>query len=77
MDKPRGACLGMDPNVFFPEAGESTGPARAVCAGCWATLECLTYAVKTGQTRGIYAGMNLRERRVRARELGIRRLPGD
>lgn len=78
MEKPVGRCLGMSPNIFFPrtERGETSDEARRVCSQCWATEACLEYAVLTGQTTGIYAGMNLRERRVAAKERGLSRRTG-
>ena len=64
----RAACRGMDPNAFFPERGEPTGPVKAVCAGCPVQAECLVYAetvVDNTRPTGIYGGMSGRERRRR------------
>jgi WhiB family redox-sensing transcriptional regulator len=74
MDKPKGRCLGMDSNIFFPRPwlGEKSDEARAVCRQCWVQEECLRYAVETGQMQGIFAGMNLRERRAAAKARGWR-----
>ena len=30
----RANCLGVDPDLFFPERGASTREAKAVCGGC-------------------------------------------
>ena len=30
----RAACLGADPDLFFPQRGESAEPAREICAQC-------------------------------------------
>lgn len=67
-------CAGMNPAVFFPEPKEGTNSdeARSVCAQCHVWRECATFAIKHGQTRGIYGGMNLRERRRWAQEIGLR-----
>lgn len=50
------ACLGMDPNVFFPENGESGSEAKAVCMGCPVQSECLE-AGKYEQ--GIWGGRSM------------------
>jgi WhiB family redox-sensing transcriptional regulator len=56
------ACRGMGPELFFPELGESTAPARAVCAACGVLQECLDYAL-TSPMGGIWAGTSERGRR--------------
>ena len=30
----RANCLGVDPDLFFPERGASTKEAKSVCGGC-------------------------------------------
>ncbi len=42
-------CLGVDPDLFFPERGASTREAKEVCRGC--------------VVRGIWGGLSERERR--------------
>lgn len=56
------ACRGVDVNMF-PGRGESLDPARAVCATCRVTVECLAWALATGQTYGVWGGTSERERR--------------
>ncbi len=51
-------CAEVMPDTFFPEKGESTMPARGVCAGCPVAGECLGYALRTNQKYGIWAGMS-------------------
>jgi WhiB family transcriptional regulator, redox-sensing transcriptional regulator len=58
------ACRGADPDVFFPERGESADPARQVCARCPARQPCLVYALDNGITYGVWGGLTERERRV-------------
>ena len=41
----RANCLGVDPDLFFPERGASTREAKGVCKGCEVRLECLEYAL--------------------------------
>lgn len=62
------ACLGADPELFFPERGESSREAKAVCAGCPVRTECLEYALSENIIHGIFGGLSIRERRrIKAR----------
>ena len=56
-------CLGVDPDLFFPERGASTREAKEVCRGCVVRLECLEYALDNAEKFGIWGGMSERERR--------------
>ncbi len=56
-------CLGLDPDVFFPERGASTREAKEVCRGCVVRSECLDFAVDNGERFGIWGGLSERERR--------------
>src|SRR5437016_12267696 len=69
-------CLGVDPDLFFPERGASTREAKEVCRGCVVREECLEYALSNGEKYGIWGGMSERERRRlrRARALARRGL---
>ena len=58
-----GACRGLDPNLFFPERGESVKEAKAVCARCPVRAECLQYALDNYKNVGIWGGLSERERR--------------
>lgn len=49
---------------FFPEAGESNEPAKAICQACLARAECLTYAVDAREEHGIWGGESPRVRRA-------------
>ena len=57
-------CLGVDPDLFFPERGASTREAKAVCRGCVVSDECLEYALQNSEKFGIWGGMSERERRL-------------
>src|SRR5438067_1814886 len=65
------ACLGADPDLFFPQRGESAEPAREICARCPVREACLDYALRNAITHGIWGGVSVRERRA----LRTRRLP--
>lgn len=56
-------CLGVDPDLFFPERGASTREAKEVCRGCVVRTDCLEYALANGEKFGIWGGMSERERR--------------
>ena len=56
-------CLGVDPDLFFPERGASTRAAKEVCRGCQVRESCLEFALANGEKFGIWGGMSERERR--------------
>jgi WhiB family redox-sensing transcriptional regulator len=56
-------CLGVDPDLFFPERGASTREAKEVCRGCEVRQQCLEYALANGEKFGIWGGLSERERR--------------
>jgi WhiB family redox-sensing transcriptional regulator len=59
----RANCMGVDPELFFPQRGASTREAKAVCRGCVVREECLEYAITHGEKFGIWGGLSERERR--------------
>ena len=65
-------CLGVDPDLFFPERGASTKEAKRVCSACVVRSECLEYALQNGEKFGIWGGMSERERRRGRRERALR-----
>jgi len=58
-----GACAGGDPELWFPERGESCKEAKAVCAGCVVRAECLEHALARPEKFGVWGGKSERERR--------------
>lgn len=64
----RAACRGCDPNLWFPERGEDTSLAKAVCASCPVAERCLDYALALGEKNGIWGGVAERQRRRMRRE---------
>ena len=69
----RANCLGVDPDLFFPERGASTKEAKGVCGGCEVRMECLEYALRHGEKFGIWGGMSERERRRIRRQRALAR----
>lgn len=58
------SCRGVNPDLFYPERGESTKEAKAVCAGCPVRIDCLEYAIAHNERFGIWGGKSERERRA-------------
>ncbi len=70
-------CLGLDPDLFFPERGEITDEAKEVCRGCDVQNDCLEFALQTGEKFGIWGGMSERERRRIRRQRRLSSSLGD
>jgi WhiB family redox-sensing transcriptional regulator len=60
----RGSCVGVDPDLFFPQRGESVVEAKAICVGCPVRAECLAHALERNERFGIWGGLSERERRA-------------
>ena len=70
----RAACRGVDTEVFFRRTGSSPrfvyddADAKAVCAVCEVTAECLAEGMRT-KSEGVWGGLNPDERKaLRARQ---------
>ncbi len=60
------ACLEADEQVnFFPDKDDLAAvfKAKAVCAACPVSDQCLTWAIESNQAEGIWGGHTARERR--------------
>jgi WhiB family transcriptional regulator, redox-sensing transcriptional regulator len=77
-----GACLAADPDLFYPIAvGDAarTQVARAlrICGDCQVRQQCLDFALRTGESHGIWGGTTpedrVRTRRARTRRASSRR----
>jgi WhiB family transcriptional regulator, redox-sensing transcriptional regulator len=53
----RAACAGIGGDLFFPEHNSGNGGPFKVCGGCPVRVECLTFAVETGQRDGVWGGI--------------------
>lgn len=63
----QGACLNVDPEIFFPIGnGEAVLPqverAKKVCGTCRVTEDCLGWALEVGELEGIWGGLAPEER---------------
>lgn len=67
----RRACFGKDPNLFFPERGSNTLPAKTICRSCPFVDECLAYALPLVDLHGVWGATTTDERitmRIRAEQ---------
>ncbi|HBX77752.1 MAG TPA: WhiB family transcriptional regulator [Acidimicrobiaceae bacterium] len=68
-----GACRGPQVTVFFPPSQferkhdrlEREERAKAICAECSVTAECLEYALAIREPHGVWGGLSESERRAR------------
>lgn len=65
-------CAQVGQELFFPEQGESIGPAKRICGSCPVHVDCLDYALAHDQRYGVWGGLSERERRTlqRIRQVG-------
>ena len=56
-------CAEVDNALFFPEKGEPSASAKAVCRGCEVRAECLGFALENMERYGVWGGFSERERR--------------
>lgn len=56
-------CAQTDAEMFFPEKGYSSRPAKDVCNECPVIAECLGYALRNGERYGVWGGQSERELR--------------
>ena len=59
----RGACRGLDPEIFYPLSDEEAGPAKDVCATCTVRQQCLEFALANREREGVWGGATEKERR--------------
>jgi WhiB family redox-sensing transcriptional regulator len=68
--KEYGACIGRDPELFFPDPAhgkKAADAAKMVCAGCFVRGQCLDHAL-TNHEVGIWGGTTEKDRkRIQAR----------
>ena len=61
-------CAQVDGDLFYPEKGQSTAEAKAVCGRCDVRTECLEYSLQNKERFGVFAGVSERERRKLLKE---------
>ena len=61
---PQALCAEVDSELFFPEKGHSTKPAKAICDRCVEKDACLEDALTKNDGFGVRGGLSAIERRV-------------
>ncbi|MPY44109.1 WhiB family transcriptional regulator [Streptomyces phyllanthi] len=76
----KASCVGEDPDLFFPVG--TSGPAlrdiaaaKRVCARCPVIRQCLSWALGSGQTAGVWGGLCEEERAELLRTSGAAGAP--
>ncbi|MGW5537312.1 WhiB family transcriptional regulator [Streptomyces sp. NPDC004009] len=64
----RAACVGEDPEIFFPLSdlmtpGAEASLARAICRRCPVIIDCRTWALDHGEDDGIWGATTAAQRR--------------
>lgn len=57
-------CTQVDTELFFPEKGGNSNPAKTICTACTVRADCLTDALDRDERFGIWGGFSERERRA-------------
>lgn len=65
-------CSQSDPEIWFPDKGQSAKPAKGICFGCDVREQCLAYALDNDERFGIWGGLSERERRRLKRGIPIK-----
>lgn len=57
------ACRGLEAEIFYPSEDDETAfEAKAVCAACAVSGECLEYAITVREKEGVWGGQTAAER---------------
>jgi len=59
----KGACRGIDPEVFYPGDDDDAEEAKAICDVCAVRQACLEHALVAREKEGVWGGATERERR--------------
>lgn len=62
LSHPGRACRDVDPDTFFPDHASGYHEAVAICHTCPVEDRCLTWAIETVQSFGVYGGTTPDER---------------
>ncbi|MBW8827233.1 MAG: WhiB family transcriptional regulator [Acidobacteria bacterium] len=64
----KGACRGIDPQVFYPAEDDSAEEAKEICGLCVVRQACLEHALTSREKEGVWGGATERERRRMIRQ---------
>lgn len=74
---PAALCQETDPELFFPEIGESSVDAKRVCWRCDERTDCLQWALDHDERWGVWGGLGPGQRQqLRKKILREKRLKG-
>ncbi|MGH2753893.1 MAG: WhiB family transcriptional regulator [Actinomycetota bacterium] len=59
----RGACRGIDVDLFFPVVEHEAVEAKAICSMCPVQSRCLEFSIAAGERFGIWGGLTTQERK--------------
>lgn len=59
----RAVCAEVDPEIFYPDKGQSPRAAKKICLGCESRTQCLEWALSRGEEFGVWGGTTPTERR--------------
>lgn len=59
----RGACVGLEADIFYPAADDEGSDAKAVCDDCSVKSTCLEFALTVREKDGVWGGATEKERR--------------
>ena len=59
----RGACQGLDADIFYPDNDDHADVAKTVCADCAVRIACLHHALDNREHQGVWGGATASERR--------------
>lgn len=68
-------CREIDRDIFFPELGGKSIPAKLICHKCRVQNECLSYALSFTTILGVWGGTTEPERRRLKRESRVEMEP--
>lgn len=61
-------CAEIDPELWYPEKGGSPRKAKEQCRQCVHRVECLQWALDTGEQHGVWGGLTAQQRRRMRRD---------
>ena len=59
----KGACQGLDAEIFYPDNDEYADVAKAICEECQVRIACLNHALDNREHQGVWGGATAKERR--------------
>ncbi|MEU8023735.1 WhiB family transcriptional regulator [Micromonospora haikouensis] len=60
----RALCAQTDPELFYPEKGHDSRPAKRICNRCEVAVDCLADALDGREPYGVRGGLPERQRRA-------------